>query len=66
MAVRGIWTGTISFSLVAIPVELVRAVQPGGAHFRMLHRKDYSPLARRMFCPEEEVTGAPGGDRPGL
>ena len=59
MAVRGIWTGTISFSLVAIPVELVRAVQPGRAHFRMLHRKDYSPLARRMFCPEEEVLVPP-------
>ena len=59
MAVRGIWTGTISFSLVAIPVELVRAVEPGRAHFRLLHRKDYSPLARRLFCPEDEVMVPP-------
>jgi DNA end-binding protein Ku len=54
MAVQGIWSGTISFSLVAIPVQLVRAVEPGRVSFRMLHSKDYSPLARRMFCPEQE------------
>ena len=55
MAVTGIWTGTISFSLVAIPVQLVKAVRPGRVSFRLLHSKDYSPLARRMLCPEEEV-----------
>ena len=53
-ASHGIWSGTISFSLVAIPVQLVKAVEPGHVSFRMLHRKDYSPLQRRMFCPEEE------------
>ena len=59
MAVQGIWSGTISFSLVAIPVQLVRAVEPGRVSFRMLHSKDYSPLARRMFCPEEEMIVSP-------
>jgi DNA end-binding protein Ku len=54
MAVQGIWSGTISFSLVAIPVQLVRAVEPGRVSFRMLHSEDYSPLRRRMFCPEDE------------
>ncbi len=53
-AMQGIWSGTISFSLVAIPVQLVKAVEPGRVSFRMLHNKDYSPLQRRMFCPEEE------------
>jgi DNA end-binding protein Ku len=53
-AVQGIWSGTISFSLVAIPVQLVKAVEPGRVSFRMLHSKDYSPLQRRMFCPAEE------------
>jgi DNA end-binding protein Ku len=51
---QGIWSGTISFSLVAIPVRLVKAVDPGRVSFHLLHRKDYSPLARRMFCPQEE------------
>jgi DNA end-binding protein Ku len=59
MAVQGIWSGTISFSLVAIPVQLVKAVEPGHVTFRMLHSKDYSPLQRRMFCPEEDVMVPP-------
>ena len=50
----GIWTGTISFSLVAIPVELVTALGPGRVSFRMLHRKDNSPLQRRMYCPKDQ------------
>lgn len=51
---HAIWTGTISFSLVAIPVQLVTAVTPGRVSFRMLHAKDNSPLSRTMFCPGEE------------
>ncbi len=54
MALQGIWSGTISFSLVAIPVQLVRAITPGRISFRMLHATDYSPLARRMFCPQQD------------
>lgn len=54
MALQGIWSGTISFSLVAIPVELVKAVATGRVSFRLLHRKDYSPLARMMYCPRHE------------
>jgi DNA end-binding protein Ku len=59
MAVQGIWSGTISFSLVAIPVRLVKAIEPGRIAFRLLHSKDYFPLARRMLCPEEETTVPP-------
>ncbi len=39
---------------MAIPVQLVKAVEPGRVSFRMLHSKDYSPLLRRMVCPKEE------------
>ncbi len=53
-ATQGIWSGTISFSLVAIPVQMVTALRPGRISFRLLHRKDNSPLLRRMFCPREE------------
>ncbi len=59
MASQGIWNGTISFSLVAIPVRLVKAVNPDRVSFRLLHSKDYSPLARRMFCPVEERMVSP-------
>jgi DNA end-binding protein Ku len=53
-AAQSIWSGTISFSLVAIPVQLVKAVEPGRVSFHLLHSKDYSPLLRRMVCPKEE------------
>jgi len=59
MAVQGIWSGTISFSLVAIPVRLVKAIEPGRVSFRMLHSKDYSPLERKLFCPEEATMVPP-------
>lgn len=59
MAVQGIWSGTISFSLVAIPVRLVTAIRPGRVSFHLLHSKDYSRLSRKMFCPEEGTTVAP-------
>jgi len=48
-----VWRGTISFSLVAIPVRLVEAISPGRVSFHLLHRKDYSPLVSRMLCPNE-------------
>ncbi len=59
MAVQGIWSGTVSFSLVAIPVRLVTAVKPGRVSFHLLHSKDYSRLSRRMFCPEEGTAVTP-------
>jgi DNA end-binding protein Ku len=55
MALQEIWNGTVSFSLVAIPVKLVKAVEPGHVTFRMLHSKDYFPLSRKMYCPREET-----------
>ncbi len=59
MAAQGIWSGTISFSLVAIPVRLVTAVAPGRVSFHLLHSKDYSRLSRKMFCPEENAMVPP-------
>ena len=56
---QAIWSGAISFSLVAIPVHLVKAVDPGRISFHMLHKKDYSPLLRRMVCPKEEKAVPP-------
>jgi len=49
----GFWSGTISFSLVAIPVRLVSALGPGRLAFHLLHKKDHSPLQRAMVCPRE-------------
>lgn len=59
MAVQGIWSGTISFSLVAIPVRLVTAVERGRVSFHLLHTRDHSRLSRKMFCPEERTMVPP-------
>src|SRR5512144_2056076 len=59
MAVQGIWSGTISFSLVAIPVRLVKAIEPGHVSFHLLHNKDYSRLSRKMFCSAENIMVPP-------
>lgn len=55
MALQSVWSGTLSFSLVAIPVRLVTALRPGRISFRLLHDKDYSPLVRKMLCPAEDT-----------
>jgi DNA end-binding protein Ku len=53
---RAVWSGTISFGLVSIPVNLFPANRPGGVSLRMLD-DDGTPLARRYYDPEtgEEV-----------
>ncbi len=56
MALQGIWSGTVSFSLVAIPVRLVPAIKPENVSFHLLHNKDHARLARTMFCPEEKTS----------
>lgn len=51
---EGIWSGTISFGLVAIPVRLVAAARSHRRPFRLLHEKDNAPLKRRLRLPGEE------------
>jgi DNA end-binding protein Ku len=51
--VRPIWTGTISFGLVSVPVELYPANRAHPVSLRMLD-SDGTPLARRYYCPEDE------------
>jgi DNA end-binding protein Ku len=51
---RGMWSGTISFGLVSVPVALYPAVRDLGVRLRMLSPAG-TPLARRYYCPEEGV-----------
>jgi DNA end-binding protein Ku len=37
---RALWTGSLSFGLVNIPIQIHTAVKDTGPHFRMLRRKD--------------------------
>jgi DNA end-binding protein Ku len=41
---RALWTGSLSFGLVSIPVEIHTAVKDKGPRFRMLRKKDKSPI----------------------
>ena len=48
---RAFWSGTISFGLVSIPVNLFSANRSGRASLRMLD-KDGTPLSRRYYDPD--------------
>jgi DNA end-binding protein Ku len=50
---RSLWTGSISFGLVNVPVALYSAVRHLDVHFRQLHGKDGAPIDTRRFCSEE-------------
>jgi DNA end-binding protein Ku len=52
-ASRPIWTGTISFGLVNIPVKLHTAVREQRISFHMLHDQDNVRLRRKMICPAD-------------
>jgi DNA end-binding protein Ku len=41
---RALWIGSLSFGLVSIPVEIHTAVRDKGPRFRMLRKKDKSPI----------------------
>src|SRR4051794_7701249 len=50
---RALWTGSLSFGLVNVPVQLVSAVRDLDLHFRQLHAKDDTPVETRRVCAKE-------------
>jgi DNA end-binding protein Ku len=52
---RSLWTGSLSFGLVNVPVALVTAVKDIDLHFRQLHKKDGAPIEVQRFCEQEDV-----------
>ena len=52
---RALWTGSLSFGLVNVPVQLVSAARDLDYHFHELHEKDKVRLERRRFCSKEDV-----------
>src|SRR3954462_7888822 len=51
---RALWSGSLSFGLVNVPVALLSAVRDMDLHFRQLHEKDKSPIETQRWCSEEE------------
>lgn len=52
-AQRPFWSGTITFGLVSVPVDLLPANRPGRVSLRML-APDGTPLRREYWSPREE------------
>jgi DNA end-binding protein Ku len=52
---RSLWTGSLSFGLVNVPVRLVSAVRDRDLHFRQLHEKDGAPIEVQRWCEKEDV-----------
>jgi DNA end-binding protein Ku len=50
---RPLWQGWLTFGLVSIPVEVHRAVRDHRPRFRMLHKKDLSPVRMDRVCLQE-------------
>jgi DNA end-binding protein Ku len=55
---RPIWSGALAFGLVTIPVQLHTAVRDHRPRFRLLHRKDESPVHYERVCQREGKTVA--------
>jgi DNA end-binding protein Ku len=51
---RALWTGSISFGLVNVPVRLYSAVSEHKLHFHFVHEKDESPIGYQKICKLEE------------
>lgn len=51
---RALWTGSLSFGLVNVPVQIVSAVRDLDLHFRQLHEKDTVPVETQRWCSEED------------
>lgn len=51
---RAIWSGSISFGLVNIPVKLYSATQEEAPSFDLLHKKDLSRIRYARVCKNEE------------
>jgi DNA end-binding protein Ku len=50
---RALWTGSLSFGLVNIPIEIHTAVRDRGPHFRLLRRTDKSRIHFQRVADED-------------
>jgi DNA end-binding protein Ku len=52
---RALWSGSLSFGLVNVPVQMISAARDLDYHFHQLHEKDKVRIEHRRFCSEEDV-----------
>ena len=65
MPPRSLWTGTISFGLVNVPVRMYSAIEEHTLHFHFIHEQDESRIGYEKICkkegkpvPDEEIVRA--------
>jgi DNA end-binding protein Ku len=51
---RSLWSGSLSFGLVNVPIALYSGVKDTDLHFRQLHATDHRPVEIHRFCAEED------------
>ena len=51
---RSLWSGSITFGLVNVPVRLYSAIDEHKLHFKLLHTKDDSPIGYEKICKKED------------
>ena len=52
---RSLWTGSLGFGLVNVPVAVFSGVRDTDLHFRQLHAKDHTPVEMHRYCADEDV-----------
>jgi DNA end-binding protein Ku len=55
MAPRALWSGSISFGLVNVPVRIYSAVHEHKLRFQLVHEKDDGPIGYEKVCKLEET-----------
>jgi DNA end-binding protein Ku len=50
---KPLWSGSLSFGLVNVPVALFSATRDRDVHFQLLHSEDCSPIETRRVCAAE-------------
>jgi DNA end-binding protein Ku len=50
---RAIWSGSISFGLVNVPVKMTTAVSTKDVRFHQLHATDNTRIQQKRFCPAD-------------
>jgi DNA end-binding protein Ku len=51
---RSLWTGSISFGLVSVPVRMYSAVEEHTLHFNLVHEPDGSRIGYEKICKAED------------
>jgi DNA end-binding protein Ku len=51
---RSLWSGSVSFGLVNVPVRVYPAVKEHTLHFHLVHEPDGSPIGYQKICKKEE------------